>query len=118
MCLRFQVTINFLRLHRLRCISDWIGVVLLQEGRLAAYDGRQEAFSTDVNYTTVEQELCAVVHAMRHGVGYLEGVKFTMVADHRRICRLNLFCLDVKLGRQNTPVPSDADGNTGRAGSV
>ena len=57
-----------------------IGAVLLQEGRLVAYQSKKLS-SAERNYTTGEQELFAVVHAMRTWRCYLEVVDFTMVTD-------------------------------------
>ena len=58
-----------------------VGAVLLQEGRPIAYESRKLS-SSELDYTTGEQELLAVVHAMRAWRCYLEGVEFTMVTDH------------------------------------
>ena len=64
-----------------------IGAVLLQEGRPVAYKSKKLS-SAEVNYTTGEQELLAVVHAMRSWRCYLEGVSFTMVTDHEPLTYL------------------------------
>ena len=58
-----------------------IGAVLLQEGGPVAYESKKLS-SAERNYTTGEQELFAVVHAMRTWRCYLEGVDSTMVTDH------------------------------------
>ncbi|MGL5500526.1 MAG: reverse transcriptase/ribonuclease H family protein, partial [Plesiomonas shigelloides] len=58
-----------------------IGAVLLQDGHPIAYESRKLS-SAEVNYTTSEQELLAVVHAMRTWRCYLEGVECTVVTDH------------------------------------
>jgi len=64
-----------------------IGAVLLQEGRPVAFESKKLT-SAEVNYTTGEQELLAVVHAMRTWRCYLEGVEFTMVTDHNPLTYL------------------------------
>lgn len=58
-----------------------LGVVLLQEGRPVAYESRKSN-SAERNYTTGEQKLLGVVHAMRSWRCYLEGVEFVVVTDH------------------------------------
>jgi len=68
--------------------------VLLQEGRPVAYKSRKLT-SAERKYTTGEQELLAVVHAMRSWHTYLKGVKFTMVTDHDALVYL-----------QDQPTPS------------
>ena len=64
-----------------------IGAVLLQEGRPVAYESRKLS-SAEHNYSTGEQELLAVVHAMRSWRCYLEGVEFTIVTDHNPLTYL------------------------------
>ena len=64
-----------------------VGAVLLQEGRPVAYESKKLS-PAEVNYTTGEQELLAVVHAMRSSHCYLEGVSFTMVTDHEPLTYL------------------------------
>ena len=64
-----------------------IEAVLLQEGRPVAYKSRKLS-SAEHNYNTGEQELLAVVHAMRSWRCYLEGVEFTMVTDHNPLTYL------------------------------
>ena len=63
------------------------GAVLLQEGRPVAYESRKLT-SAERNYTTGEQELLGVIHAMRSWRCYLEGVEFTMVTDHNPLIYL------------------------------
>ena len=64
-----------------------IGAVLLQSGRPVAFESKKLS-SAERNYTTGEQELLAVVHAMRTWRCYLEGVEFTMVTDHNPLVYL------------------------------
>ena len=67
-----------------------IGAALLQEGRPVAYLCRK--FSpAECNYGVGEQELLAVVHAMRTWRCYLEGVSadmLTVVTDHNPLTYL------------------------------
>lgn len=58
-----------------------LGAVLLQEGRPVAFESRKLT-SAEVNYSTTEQELLAVVHTLTKWRCYLEGVHFTVVTDH------------------------------------
>ncbi|GJP32306.1 hypothetical protein CLOM_g16888 [Closterium sp. NIES-68] len=58
-----------------------IGVVLLQEGRLMAFESRKLSLA-EQRYTTFEQELLAVVHALRTRRCYLEDVEFVVTNDH------------------------------------
>lgn len=58
-----------------------IGAVLLQGGRPIAFESHK--FSpAERNYDTGEQELLAVVHALRTWRCFVEGVEFTLVTDH------------------------------------
>ena len=59
-----------------------LGAVLMQDGHPIAYESRTIT-PAERNYTTGEQELLAVVHALRTWRPYLEGVKFTVVTDHQ-----------------------------------
>ncbi|GJP54422.1 hypothetical protein CLOM_g13509 [Closterium sp. NIES-68] len=69
-----------------------IGAVLLQEGRRVAFESRK--FSTaQQRYTTPEQELLVVVHALRTWRCYLEGVEFVVTIHH---------CLNTYLSTQAT----------------
>ena len=58
-----------------------IAAVLLQDGKAIAYDNRKLS-PAERNYTTTEQELLAVVHALRVWQCYLEGAQFEVVTDH------------------------------------
>ncbi|GJP80461.1 hypothetical protein CLOP_g10671, partial [Closterium sp. NIES-67] len=58
-----------------------IGAVLLQEGRPVAFESRKLS-SAEQRYTTSEQELLAVLHALRTWRCYLEGVEFVVTIDH------------------------------------
>lgn len=58
-----------------------VGAVLLQNGRPVAFESKKLT-PAEVGYTTTEQELLAVVHALTVWRCYLEGVKFTVVTDH------------------------------------
>ena len=67
-----------------------IGAALLQEGRPIASMCKQLS-AAERNYTVGEQELLAVVHAMRTWRCYLEGVSadmFTVVTDHNPLTYL------------------------------
>ena len=55
-----------------------LGAVLLQEGRPIAYESRK-LIPAEVRYTTGEQELLAVVHALKVWRCYLEGPLFTVI---------------------------------------
>ncbi|CAI7770301.1 unnamed protein product [Closterium sp. NIES-53] len=58
-----------------------LGAVLLQEGRPVAFESRKLS-PAEQRYTTTEQELLAVVHALRTWRCYLEGVEFVVTTDH------------------------------------
>ena len=66
-----------------------IGAVLLQDGRPAAFESRGMT-SAECNYHIGEQELLAVVHAMRAWCCYLEGVQCTVVTDHNPVTYLQI----------------------------
>jgi hypothetical protein len=58
-----------------------VGAVLLQDNQLVAFESRK--FSpAERNYTTSEQELLAMVHALRVWRCYLEGNSFQLITDH------------------------------------
>ncbi|KAJ9532097.1 hypothetical protein QJQ45_003814 [Haematococcus lacustris] len=58
-----------------------IGAVLMQDGHPIAFESRR-LIPAEVNYTTGEQELLAVVHALKTWRCYLEGVEFKVITDH------------------------------------
>ena len=66
---------------------EGIGAVLMQNGRPLAYESRR-LIPAEVNYTTGEQELLAVVHACKTWRCYLEGPIFTIVTDHNPLVHL------------------------------
>jgi hypothetical protein len=70
----FQVTID--------ASVEGIGAVLEQEGRPVAFESRKLT-DAEVRYTTTEQEMLAVVHALRVWRCYLEGGQaFLVRTDH------------------------------------
>ena len=58
-----------------------IGVVLLQKDRPIAFESRKLT-PAEKNYTTGEQELTAVVYALRTWQCYLEGFECVVITDH------------------------------------
>jgi hypothetical protein len=67
---------------------EGIGAVLTQDGRPLAFESRKLS-PPERNYTTGEQELLAVVHALKLWRCYLEGPHFTVVTDHNPLVHLN-----------------------------
>lgn len=61
--------------------SGALGAVLLQDGHPVAYESRK-FIDAEVRYTTTEQELLGIIHALKVWRCFLEGVKFTVVTDH------------------------------------
>jgi hypothetical protein len=61
--------------------SGALGAVLLQDGHPVAYESRKLS-SAEVCYTTTEQELLGIIHALKVWRCFLEGVKFTVITDH------------------------------------
>ena len=61
--------------------------MLLQEGRPVACESGKLSFA-ELNYITGEQELLAVVQAMRIWRCYLEVGELTKVTDHNRLTYL------------------------------
>jgi hypothetical protein len=64
-----------------------IGAVLLQEGHPVAYESRRLT-EAQYRWTTTEQEMWAVVHALRGWRCYLEGAQFTVITDHNPLIYL------------------------------
>lgn len=66
-----------------------IGAVLMQDGRPVAYESRK-LIPAERNYTTTEQELLGVVHALKTWRCYLEGAKYPFVVrtDHNPLTYL------------------------------
>lgn len=58
-----------------------IGAVLTQDGKALAYESKKLT-DAEKKWTTTEQELWAVVHALHVWRCYLEGLPFTVVTDH------------------------------------
>ena len=64
-----------------------LGAVLEQDGHPVAFESRKLS-KAEANYHVGEQELLAVVHAMRTWRCYLEGVKSVVVTDHNPLTYL------------------------------
>jgi hypothetical protein len=64
-----------------------IGAVLTQFGRPIAFESKKLT-DAEKNWTTGDQELWAVIHALKIWRCYLEGVKFTVVTDHHPLVHL------------------------------
>lgn len=58
-----------------------LGAVLLQDNRPVAFESRKLS-DAEKNYHTTEQEMLAVIHALKTWRCYLEGATFTVVTDH------------------------------------
>jgi hypothetical protein len=58
-----------------------LGAVLLQDEKPIAFESRKLS-DAEQRYHTTEQELLAVVHALKTWRCYLEGSRFTVVTDH------------------------------------
>jgi len=68
--------------------SDYaLGAILLQNNRPIAYESRKLS-KAEINYTTTEKELLAVVHALKTWRCYLEGVPFLVKTDHHPLVHL------------------------------
>jgi len=59
-----------------------LGCVLMQEGRVVAYASRQLT-KHELNYTTHDLELVAVVYALKIWRHYLNGYKSDIYTDHK-----------------------------------
>ncbi|GLC63225.1 hypothetical protein PLESTF_000013700 [Pleodorina starrii] len=72
--------------YRVEVITDaslyGTGAVLLQEGRPVAFTSKKLS-GAETRYTTGEQELLAVLHALKEWRCYLEGRHFTLKTDHK-----------------------------------
>ena len=73
-----------------------VGSILLQEGKPVAFESRKLS-PAEVRYTTGEQELLAVVHALKTWRCYLEGSQFVVVTDH---CPLTFLKTQTNLSRR------------------
>ena len=65
-----------------------LGAVLLQDGHPVCFESRK-LIPAECNYITGEQELLAVVHALKKFRVYLLGTQFTVVTDHRPNITIN-----------------------------
>ena len=61
-----------------------IGTVLPQEGRPVVHESKKLS-SAEVDYSTGEQELFAVIHAMKTWRRYLEGVRVINLIHLKRV---------------------------------
>ena len=61
-----------------------LGAVLMQEGRVIAYGGRQLRVH-EKNYPTHDLELAAIVFALKSWRHYLLGEKFELFTDHKSL---------------------------------
>jgi hypothetical protein len=64
-----------------------IGAVLTQRGRPIAYESKKLT-ETEKRWTTGDQELWAVIHALKTWRCYVEGIPFTVVTDHNPLIHL------------------------------
>jgi hypothetical protein len=63
---------------------EGIGAVLMQEGRVIAYESRKLK-DHELNYPTHDLELAAVVHALNRWRHFLLGHRFELHTDHRSL---------------------------------
>lgn len=61
-----------------------IGAVLMQEGRVLAYESRK-LNSAELNYPIHEKELLAIIHSLKVWRHYLLGIKFKIETDHQSL---------------------------------
>jgi hypothetical protein len=73
-----------------------LGAVLLQDGRLMAFESRK-LLPAEQNYSVTKQEMLGVIHALKTWRCYLEGSDFTVVTDH---CPNTFFDTQVNLSRR------------------
>ncbi len=64
-----------------------IGAVLTQHGKPIAFESRKLT-DAERKWMTTDQELWAVVHALKQWRCYLEGIPFTVVTDHNPLVHL------------------------------
>ncbi|MCO5554136.1 hypothetical protein L7F22_007662 [Adiantum nelumboides] len=62
-----------------------LGAVLMQEGRVIAYESRMFS-KPEMTAQIYEKELLAVIHALTHWRHYLLGADFTVFTDHQSFC--------------------------------
>ncbi|MCO5577599.1 hypothetical protein L7F22_031430 [Adiantum nelumboides] len=74
-----------------------IGVVLMQNGRVVAYESRILS-DTEKTYQIYEKELLAVIHALSSWKHYLLGADFVVQTDHQT---LRYFLTQAKLSEQH-----------------
>ena len=63
---------------------DGLGCILMQEGKVVAYDSRQLK-THERNYPTHDLELVAVIFALKIWRHYLYGERFEVLADHKSL---------------------------------
>jgi len=63
------------------------GAILVQDGHPVAFESKKFS-QAEQNYHTTDQELLAVIHALKAWRCYLEGVQFTIVTDHNPLTHL------------------------------
>jgi ribonuclease HI len=61
-----------------------IGAVLMQEGRVIAYESRK-LNNAELNYPVHEKELLAIIHALKVWRHYLLGSEFKIETDHQSL---------------------------------
>ena len=86
-----------------------IGVVLTQHGKPIAYES-MKLTDAEKKWMTTDQELWAVVHALKQFRCYLEGISFTVVTDHNPLVHLQT--QPSALGRIPAALQFQVDGQT------
>ena len=61
-----------------------LGIVLMQEGRVICYGGRQLK-AQEKNYLTHDLELAAIIFALKSWRHYLFGERFELYTDHKSL---------------------------------